>query len=129
MGLLFDWKAIYKDGTTLLQNSAGNENKFGNVNLANLKKFEIVKNSGNEIYGVDLTNGHFNINGVDKKIVGFSDNNGYELINFRRIIVKVINGVRHDEVNFHIGLKKENITKKIIVNIDGSVDVPQGLTL
>ena len=129
MGLLFDWKAIYKDVTTLLQNSAGNENKFGNVNLANLKKFEIVKNSGNEIYGVDLTNGHFNINGVDKKIVGFSDNNGYELINFRRIIVKVINGVRHDEVNFHIGLKKENITKKIIVNIDGSVDVPQGLTL
>ena len=76
-----------------------------------------------------MTNGHFNINGVDKKIVGFSDNNGYELINFRRIIVKVINGVRHDEVNFHIGLKKENITKKIIVNIDGSVDVPQGLTL
>jgi hypothetical protein len=87
------WIAYYKDDSQLVQFNADIENKFSDIDLANLKKFKLLNcgKSGCEDYiTIHLDTGKINIGA---KLIDFGYNDiEHRLIYFRRI-QKTIGGV------------------------------------
>ena len=83
------WRAIYNDGTVLKQVNGTIENKFGDIDLSRLNKFELVSNNG-FIYSINL-------------------NPSRTLIYFVRVTGSISNGEIKTNAVHHIGYKENDI--------------------
>ena len=76
----YNWEAVYKDGKVFKQFEGNKENRFGDINMPNLKVFKLVGTSAT--YSVNLENGEFDLNGV--KSIPIANAGKYELVYKRR---------------------------------------------
>lgn len=58
------WKAIYKDGTEILQNSNGKETSFWDLDLTKVETFCII-DSLQSLVSLDMASGDFSLNNLD----------------------------------------------------------------
>ena len=105
----FDWSAELTDGTIIKEiDCEGKEHLFKEV-LDNIDKLKTLTLSWEDKFAtVDLTNGHFNINGEDVAFGGLSDRTGvkYRVIYFKRVRQTMSTDLRHKgvkNIKYHLG--------------------------
>lgn len=108
--LAFKWKVIYKDNSELNQYVGENENRFGDINMAELKEFHLIGDS--KTFKVDLINSKIYEDSTE--LTSGSGNLVY--LRRNRVLAGQYIGLVDQYVEFHLGIGD----KKIIIKKDGS---------
>jgi len=110
--LAFKWKAIYNDDSEFDQYEGETENKFGDINIGELKELVLVGSS--KSFKADLANGKLYED--DTELVSGCSG---DLVHFRRNrVINIPSPEAENYVEFHLGIGD----KKIIIKKDGSYD-------
>lgn len=98
----FEWKATYKDNSTLKQFTGGQEAKFSDIDLDNLDSFYLYSTSNPTAILLNFRDGNIYLNG-NRITFGAFDN---RLIYFRRVRQDVgMNSMGPRTVNHIIGMQ------------------------
>ena len=114
----YRWVATYKNGSELCQYNGKTEHLFKEINQKELKLFFLQ--SKDKLFGVNLENGIFTVNGEEFGIQGLINlKEKYRLIYHRQITEIMVGRERGKEIEYHFGFQstRQGRNNHIIIEI------------
>lgn len=123
--LQLEWKAVYKDGSTLHQfdDKADEERHFGHINQGRLSEFVLASKVTPDTVSVSLETGLFYVNGEPLEVLKIDDREvslGVSFLN-KQVENKKLIYFRRVKREFDMGMGKMNVSMAYIIGYEARI--------